>query len=327
MASPGDRSATFTIETPTSAPGAVAIVRVRGDAERACAAMGFAAPQIGQVVLRSIAGVDTGLIARWGEDTVHVMPHGGPAILRRLAASLIELGFSRREASDLSDAVALRAEYPEATSDLEARVLAALARAASSLAVDLLLAQPRRWATPMASSDAVRDRTLRRLIEPPLVVAIGPPNVGKSTLCNALAGRAVSLVADVPGTTRDHVGVTLDLAGLVVRYVDAPGLRESEDWIETQAAKMAIDLATHADLLLVCGDSTAEPAVPEELAGLDRWIVALREDLGHGKFEADVRVGGLASATPRGLEELVAAIRERLVPQAMLESPAPWRFW
>ncbi|MBS0198326.1 MAG: 50S ribosome-binding GTPase [Planctomycetes bacterium] len=327
MASPDDRSATFTIETPTSAPGAVAIVRVAGDVERACEAMGFAAPAIGHIVLRSIAGVDTGLVARWSEDSVHVMPHGGPAILRRLAARLIELGFRQLDAGDLGGAAALRAEYPEATSDLEARMLAALALAASPLAIDLLLAQPRRWATPIGSSDAVRDRTLRRLIDPPLVVAIGPPNVGKSTLCNALAGRAVSLVADVPGTTRDHVGVTLDLAGLVVRYVDAPGLRESEDAIETQAAKMAIDLAAHADLLLVCGDCTAAPTVPAELAGLDRMIVALREDLGHGAFEADVRVGGLASTTPQGLEDLVAALRERLVPQTMIESPAPWRFW
>ncbi len=64
-------------------------------------------------------------------------------------------------------------------------------------------ARPKRFKNPASEA---RDRVLRRLIDPPLVVAIGPPNIGKSSLLNALAGRSVALVADEAGTTRDHVG-------------------------------------------------------------------------------------------------------------------------
>src|SRR6185295_9623266 len=116
--------------------------------------------------------------------------------------------------------------------------------------------------------------------DPPTVVAIGPPNIGKSTLLNALAGRSVAIVADEPGTTRDHVGVRLDLAGLVVNYIDTPGLdpRGAHEAIQREAQDLARDAARAADLVLLCSDPAN--AAPTGVPARDTLRLGLRADLG-----------------------------------------------
>ena len=84
-----------------------------------------------------------------------------------------------------------------------------------------------------------RDLRLRRLITPARVVVTGPTNAGKSTLLNALAGRAVAIAHHTPGTTRDAVAARIDLAGLVVDWFDTPGVRPDMDPIERAAAELA----------------------------------------------------------------------------------------
>lgn len=309
----------WSIQTPAGTRGAVAVVQVAAasaeELDEALRRVGVGPIGVGAVALRNLAGVDRGIVARWSETSVHLMPHGGPAVLRALAAALTERGL---QAGD-PDA---RTRYPEAVSEVEAAMLAALARAVSPLAVELLLDQPRRWSAPSAASDPTRDRILNRLIDPPLVVAVGPPNIGKSSLVNTLAGRAVALVADEPGTTRDHVGVLIDAAGLVLRYIDTPGIRADAGQIEAEAAEIARGVAAAADLVLVCGDAGAPPvALP---AGPDVLHVALRCDLGRPAWPHDVEVSALTGA---GLADLVQMLRERLVPAAAVEHPGPWRFW
>lgn len=313
--------------TPTGAAGAIAVFQLEGDIDHALGALGLAPMHPGQVRLRSLPGVADVLAARWDAPTLHLMPHAGAAIQRALADLLIARGI----ASALDDPP----HYPEASDALEARMLHALARAASPLAIDLLLDQPRRWlqAFPAgaprpslmpADADGMLApaRYLNRLVNPPLIVALGPTNIGKSTLVNALAGRAVSIVADEPGTTRDHVGVTLDLAGLVVRYADTPGLRAGAGDIERQAAEIALSLARSADLVLLCGDAGSPP--PSVTGISDSLRIALRSDLGRPLWPFDA---ALSVRESKGLPELVSMIRERLVPQGVLDSPRPWAFW
>lgn len=294
-----------------------------GDIDGAFARLGLAPLAPGRLALRNLLGIDRALIARWTPTMAQLMPHGGPRILRRVADALLAAGLEEDRADD---PLAL---YPEAATLIEARMLEALARAASPPAIDLLLAQPSRWARPEAASDPSLDRLLNRLIDPPLVAAIGGANIGKSTLVNALAGRAVAIVADEPGTTRDHVGVLLDLAGLVVRYIDTPGLRNSPDPVEREALRAALLAAAHADLILHCGDQgSPPPPLPPELVDIPRLTIAMRVDLGAPSFEHDAAAGALH--TPGGsaaLAPLVAMIRERLVPAAAIAAESPWKFW
>ena len=282
--------------------------------DAALATLGVAPLQPGDVQLRDLGGVDRGLACRWSPRLVHLMPHGGSAVVRRLLEALTSAGITQAGRTPSADA------YPEAADEIEARMLATLARSQSPLAVDLLLDQPRRW---RKHGDAqIAPSVLGRLIDPPLVVVRGPPNVGKSTLVNALVGRAVSIVADQPGTTRDHVGVTAELAGLVVRLLDLPGEPAGATGVEAEAIDLAANLAEHADLTLLCGDRAHPPFADRPDTRSLR--VALKADLDRSDWTAELHV---SSATGTGLSTLVQTMRDRLVPPEALADPRPWKFW
>jgi hypothetical protein len=264
-----------------------------------------------------VARVDQALVARWSDERLDVMPHGGPVVMRRLLGAMSARG------------IAVPHERAALPNGIDERVAAALALAASPLAVDLLLDQPRRWAgrgMDDAGVDVADGRVLGRLIEPPLVAAVGPPSVGKSTLVNALAGRAVSLVAAEPGTTRDHVGVLLDVGGLVVRYLDTPGLDGDADGLTAAAIEASLAAAAAADLLVLCGDAGRAPPDVSAVRGFAGSVlrVGLRADLGRSGAGFDLRV---SAKTGEGLGDLAAALREVLVPASVMADPRPWRFW
>lgn len=275
---------------------------------------------IGAAKLRHIAGVDHGLVVRWAPQRADLMPHGGPAVMRGVLRELEKLGAPLARAP---------APFPEAADEIEQRMLDAIARAASPLAIDLLVDQPRRWRglDPHLHVDVADHAVLQRLIDPPLVAAVGRPSVGKSTLVNALAGRDVALVHASPGTTRDHLGVLIDLGGLVVRYLDTPGLPEADatrdDAIESAALEIAQRAVVSADLLLLCGDAERPPpGAPDR--GIPALRVSLREDLAKARWPCDVRVSALDRT---GLTALTSAVKESLVPASALADPRPWRFW
>ncbi|WP_170373146.1 tRNA uridine-5-carboxymethylaminomethyl(34) synthesis GTPase MnmE [Ruegeria arenilitoris] len=80
------------------------------------------------------------------------------------------------------------------------------------------------------------------------VAIVGPPNAGKSTLLNALAGREAAITSEYAGTTRDIIEVRMDLAGLPVTLLDTAGLRETEDHVEGLGIALARKRAENADL-------------------------------------------------------------------------------
>lgn len=305
--------------------GAIGVVQVRGDVLSVLRGLGVKSLEIGRVGVREVPGVDQGVIAVFDAGCAWIMPHGGRAVLTRLREALHRAG-----ANETSSASA-RSLYPESGSEVEAEMLLALSRAASPLAVDLLLDQPRRFASGCAEMPAESAARLRRLIDPPLVVAWGRANIGKSSLVNALARRSVSLVAEGSGTTRDHVGVTLNLGGLVVRYADTPGISEpagaDRDEAEIQRASqgLARSVASRADLILLCADATG-PWLPAPGAGQSTLRVGLRADLGPVPGETVPEISTCVR-TGEGLEALVARIRERLVHPGDLASGHAWRFW
>lgn len=317
------------LATPRGRSGAIALIDVwAGDGASLDAAIDalFGRPlAVGDMRLADLLGIDRGLLARPGEKVLQLMPHGGPAVVGALLDALADRGIAER----WPDAAAL---FPEARDEVEAEALLALSRAASPRACGLLLAQRERWLRTGRNEPAdATDRALDRLLTPPTIVAVGPPNVGKSTLLNRLAGDRVSREADAPGTTLDHVGAMVVLDGLAAWWIDAPGYRTVAEGLEREALALLEPVIASADLVVVVGDRTA-PIGPvlEWLAhrtGVRTGAVlrvAGRADLGSAGFEADCTV---AARDGMGLEALAVAIRRRLVPDEALASERPWRFF
>ncbi len=141
------------------------------------------------------------------------------------------------------------------------------------------------------------------------VVIVGPPNAGKSSLLNALAGRDVAIVTDEPGTTRDLIEVPLDLGGVKVVVTDTAGLRESVGRVERVGIERAVAKAEAADLVV-----ELEPADADSSEIVRTWrdsiVVRSKSDLsrsgGTGREEF-----AISTVTGEGLEALVSAIRAR----------------
>ncbi len=314
--------------------GAIALIEIRGDVTVCLGDLvPGPLPAAGTIARRRFADIDVGLVARPAEDVAWLMPHGGGRIVGRLLGYLARIGC--RLDADLADALAA---YPEAVDELEALMLAAVPRLSSPLGLQLLLDQPRRWRRwdPQLHALAEVERLsarLNRLLTPPLVAVVGPVNAGKSTLTNALTGRETSITADLPWTTRDYVGAMVDLGGLVVRWIDTPGERLSEDPIEAEAQRLAADLVEQADLVIAACEASAgstrlqaggEGELPPA-DGQDRLFVETKADLlPAGTAPAEAGVHRCSALTGVGLAELAAAARERLVPQADLDWPGPW---
>lgn len=289
-----------------AAPGAVAIIRVWGQpAARLCGLLGVASVTEGSCAVRRVLGLDDALLASTA-DGVLIMPHGGRAVIRGIIEGLSRVGVETESALQAPLGAAFWREHLEP----------ALAGAASPLAIDLLLDQPRRWAAWDGASPLADGKSLARLLRPATVVAVGAPNIGKSSLLNRVAGVSVALAFDRAGTTRDAVGVLVDLGGLVVRWVDTPGI----DAADSQASDAVRSECVRADLVLSCADHHGEGRL-----GLDHpsvLDVRLRSDRGG-------RGCGLAVSARDGvgIDMLTLSIRQRLVPDAAMQDPRPWAFW
>jgi tRNA modification GTPase len=175
------------------------------------------------------------------------------------------------------------------------------------------------------------------------VAIIGAPNVGKSTLLNALAGRDVALTSEVAGTTRDVIEVRMDLGGLPVTVLDTAGLRAIAGTVEAMGIARARTRAERADLRVFLVEA------PDEVTGLaveqreGDLVVLAKADLrcvgaglavsgqtGAGVRELidrigaslDVRVSQVATITHARQRKAIVAARDRLLAAAQgLEAP------
>jgi tRNA modification GTPase len=165
-----------------------------------------------------------------------------------------------------------------------------------------------------------------------LVVLAGAPNVGKSSLFNALLGEARAIVTDVPGTTRDAIEAILDLPGWPLRLVDTAGLRETSDQVEQLGIAVSTRYLARAAVVLACWDSDASrQAVSEALHGRTaaRVIrVRTKSDQPHIVYVAEGDEHGdiveVSAQTGVGLRTLLLAIEDRLTEEhGAVELDAP----
>lgn len=155
--------------------------------------------------------------------------------------------------------------------------------------------------------DGRRGERLRDGVE---VAIVGPPNVGKSSLLNRLAGREAAIVSDEAGTTRDVLEVRLDLGGIPVTLADTAGLREAVGAIEKEGIRRALARAESADLRLVMVAAKPEGGIEGDfdLARPGDIRIVNKADMGGGADEALA----ISALTGEGVDALVAVLTERV---------------
>jgi len=282
-----------------------------------------------------------------GEDVVELHCHGGRAVVDALLSALASIDglrearpgeFTRRAFEngriDLTEAEGL-ADLIEAETESQRKAAVALAEgglrkqieawqqrtlelsARAERAIDYdddvpldadllrgcdeLAGQLRQWL------DRPRMETLKDGVR---VVIAGPPNAGKSSLINTIAGAERAIVTDVPGTTRDHIEVPLALGGIPILLTDTAGLRDTSDTVEAIGVARASRLVEAADVLVWLGE-------PEKAPAHDRLIRV------HAQADRPERrhvPGGslpVSSSTGEGVSTLlerVAAVARNLLP-------------
>jgi len=173
--------------------------------------------------------------------------------------------------------------------------------------------------------DGGRGERLRHGVE---VAIIGAPNVGKSSLLNALARRDVAIVSDTAGTTRDVLEVHLDLGGVPVILADTAGLRDTAgDAIEDEGMRRARLRAERADLVLIMADCTAPESFRGDPASFgipgdttrSAITVANKCDLAAAPAEGWLPV---SVRTGEGVSDLLARLSERAGVMVSGEAPA-----
>ncbi len=166
----------------------------------------------------------------------------------------------------------------------------------------------------------------KRIEEGVRVAIVGKPNVGKSTLLNALLRFDRAIVSEIPGTTRDTVEETIDFFGVPVRFIDTAGVRETEDKVEQIGKERTLKAIKESDIILFLFD--ASEAISEEdkqleklTEGKERIIVLNKMDLPPKTSAEELKrifneqILQISALKKEGLEKLEKAILERIAPK------------
>ncbi len=289
-----------------------------------------------------------------GEDVVELQAHGSPAVLHALVERGCALGARMARAGEFSERAFVNGKLDLAQAEAVADLIAAadlraaqaarrsldgeFSRRVEAIAAELLalrvhveamidfvdepietlggneVAQRLRHALEALDAlleDAERGRKLRDGLH---VVIVGPPNAGKSSLLNALAGADRAIVTDIAGTTRDLLQETVRVGGIEITLVDTAGLREGGDAIEREGMRRAQVELQRADLALVvvdacdpeAGRKAVEGALPEGARRL--WLHNKSDLLTDGEEKTASRDGEtilrVSARTGAGLQSL-----------------------
>ncbi|WP_145480459.1 tRNA uridine-5-carboxymethylaminomethyl(34) synthesis GTPase MnmE [Stenotrophomonas rhizophila] len=291
-----------------------------------------------------------------GEDVVELQGHGSPVVLQQLASRCIALGARQARPGEFSERAFLNGKLDLAQAEAIADLIAAsdtrAARAArrsldgvfsrrvedtgeqlvrlrihveaaidfADEPLDTLGGDQVRQglgdvllALATLHDDAERGRRLRDGLH---AVLVGPPNAGKSSLLNALAGSERAIVTDIAGTTRDTLRETIRIDGLELTLVDTAGLREGGDAIEREGMRRARAEMQRTDLAIIVLDArepqAGHAAVADAIAEvpLQLWVHNKSDLLETLPADIDDNVVHVSAATGQGLERLHTRLRE-----------------
>ncbi len=318
----------------------------------------------GEVVDEVLAVLMRGPLSYTREDVAEVHCHGGLLPLRRALDIFIELGarlarpgeFTLRaflngridlaQAEAVIDLIRSRSESGSrvALGQLDGKISRSIHRFRDALLEVLSLVEayidfPEEEIEPphlQALQDGVKgvlrevDGLLltfdsgRVLREGLSILILGRPNVGKSSLLNALLGEARAIVTEVAGTTRDTIEESLVLGGIPLRLIDTAGIRQTDDPVEAEGVRRARDKVGHADLVLLVLDGSQELG-EEDLLALEACrngrvlVVANKADLGPWTPPpplAPLTAIPVSSHTGEGLDRLRDRIVGMFLPEA-----------
>lgn len=308
-----------------------------------------------------------------GENIVELQLHGGTVLLSRVLATVLAAGarparpgeFSERafrngkldlsQAEAIADLIAAgtvaaqRAARRQLSGELSAAVRAAqddlseaLARIEASIDFPEEVGDidPAIVGLPLSRAETRLNTLLstatygRRLREGITVVLTGRPNVGKSSLLNALSGTERAIVTPIPGTTRDVVEESLNLGGIPVRALDTAGLRETDDPVESIGVERARRAASEADVVIAVLDATAgvteeDTTLLENLRNGPPVVIAVnKSDLTDpapvlSALSANGNVHTVSATTGQGLVELAQAIAQTVSGTTIPSDTAP----
>ena len=306
-----------------------------------------------------------------GDAVVELSAHGSPVVLRAIVTAAMDAGARLAEpgeftlraflngridlmqaeaVADLIDAVTplqARAAFDQlqgtltcAIGEIDATLFDLIAGLEASIdfpdegyhfvdpgaladSIDALMAR-----TASLLADARRGRLVREGLQ---MAIVGKPNVGKSSLFNALVGASRAIVTSVPGTTRDLVTEVVDFDGVRVTLVDTAGLQETRDVVEVEGVERARRAQGVSDLILLVLDRSqplddVDCEIISQTAEYNRLIVLNKTDLKPAWEERDRGALSVAQAvsatTGAGLAALRRRIAEALEIEPLIDRPA-----